>query len=67
MKDNVEMSLKQALKTIQELKYELNKMQSALAKCNEINDQLLTSLLEVNKELRQYQGLQKVERYRAPF
>lgn len=54
--------LEKALQEIELLKQQIAEYEEKLKKCNEINDQLCTSLLEATKQVREYENLSKAKR-----
>lgn len=66
MKETSEMALKNAYTKIAELEQKIREQKRMIEKMNYINDQMLSSLLHANEELRAYQEMSKVPKYK-PF
>lgn len=49
------------------LEQENNELKAKLEKADEMNKQMLTFLLEANQAIRDYEKMQKVTRYKAPW
>ena len=49
------------------IEQENNELKAKLEKADEMNKQMLALLLEANQTIRDYEKMQKVKRYKAPW